>query len=149
MREQIAPFDVNFTRVERLLDFTILKGMSSWILCSPSCLKNVWITKCESSDLSNLPCSSDSAKKLLDKKASILRLSEENAFLQFIREEFPKAIVETLLDARMEVENTLLKTQEHYVEWLVQSMNGNLVAFLNVHNDLEKTLSDKNEQGTQ
>jgi glutathionylspermidine synthase len=86
---------------------------------------------------------------LLDKKASILRLSEENAFLQFIREEFPKAIVETLLDARMEVENTLLKTQEHYIEWLVQSMGGNLMAFLNEHHDLEKTLSDKDDQGTQ
>jgi hypothetical protein len=26
LREQIAPFDIKLTRVERLLDFTILKG---------------------------------------------------------------------------------------------------------------------------
>jgi len=53
----------------------------------------------------------------------MLHLSGENAFLQFITQEFPKAVVETLLDVRKEVESALLKAQDLYVKWVCDSIS--------------------------
>jgi hypothetical protein len=67
--------------------------------------------------------------------------------LQFIRQEFPKAVVETLLDVRKEVESVLLETQELYVKCIFDTISQDIVSLVNRYPSIESICTHESEKG--
>ncbi len=82
LREQITPFNNEFSSVELQLDFTKIK---------------------------------DAAFSLLNKKAKMFQMNLDNAFLDFLFNGTLQAR-ENLIDSKSEIDMTLKKAFEHYIE---------------------------------